>query len=263
MIRALYTAASGMNAQQANIDTVANNLANVNTAGFKKSRMEFQDLVYQTLIAPGSETSTAADQAPVGLEVGLGTRPIATARDFSTGNLKATNAPLDIAIEGQGFFQVNLPTGDIGYTRAGAFHLSADGQIVTADGYQVQPSVTIPKDAVSVTVSKDGIVSVQIAGQTATQQVGTIELASFQNPAGLRAIGGNMYVETTASGSPTTGSPASEGMGTLAQGFLEDSNVSVVEEMVNMILGQRAYEANSRVVKAADEMLSQVNNLVR
>lgn len=263
MIRALYTAASGMNAQQANIDTVANNLANVNTAGFKKSRMEFQDLVYQQLTAAGSDTSAAADQAPIGLEVGLGTRPVATARDFATGNLKATNGPLDLAIEGQGFFQVNLPTGEVGYTRAGAFHLSADGQLVTSEGYQLQPGITIPKDATAVTVSKDGIVSVQIAGQTSTQQVGTIELATFQNAAGLRAIGGNLFVETAASGSPTTGVPGTEGMGMLVQGFLEDSNVSVVEEMVNMILGQRAYEANSKVVKAADEMLSQVNNLVR
>ena len=263
MIRALYTAASGMAAQQANIDTVANNLANVNTAGFKKSRMEFQDLVYQQITVPGSDTSTSADVAPVGLEIGLGTRPIATARDFSTGNLKATNAPLDIGLQGAGFFQITMPSGETGYTRSGAFHLSADGQLVTSEGYQVQPGITIPKDATSISISKDGVVSVQIAGQTSTQQVGSLELATFQNPAGLRALGGNTYAETSVSGTPTTGAPGTEGMGTLTQGFLEDSNVSVVEEMVNMILGQRAYEANSRVVKAADEMLSQVNNLVR
>jgi flagellar basal-body rod protein FlgG len=263
MIRALYTAASGMNAQQANIDTVANNLANVNTAGFKKSRMEFQDLVYQQITAPGSPTSTAADEAPVGLEVGLGTRPVATSRDFSTGNLKATNGPLDLAIQGGGFFQITMPSGEIGYTRDGAFHLTADGQLVTSEGFQVQPGITIPKDAISVAISKDGVVSVQVAGQQTAQQVGTIELATFQNPPGLRALGGNLYAATGASGEPTTGVPGTEGMGTITQGFLEDSNVSVVEEMVNMILGQRAYEANSRVVKAADEMLSQVNNLVR
>lgn len=263
MIRALYTAASGMAAQQANIDTVANNLANVNTAGFKKSRMEFQDLVYQQMTVPGSDTSTSADVAPVGLEIGLGTRPIATARDFSTGNLKATNGPLDIGLQGAGFFQITMPSGETGYTRSGAFHLSSDGLLVTSEGYQVQPGITIPKDATSISISKDGVVSVQIAGQTSTQQVGTLELATFQNPAGLRALGGNMYAETSVSGTPTTGAPGTEGMGTLTQGFLEDSNVSVVEEMVNMILGQRAYEANSRVVKAADEMLSQVNNLVR
>lgn len=262
MIRALYTAASGMNAQQANIDTVANNLANVNTAGFKKSRMEFQDLVYQQITAAGSPTSTSGE-APVGLEIGLGTRPIATARDFAQGNLKSTSGPLDLAIEGRGFFQVSMPSGETAYTRSGAFHLSAEGAIVTAEGYAVEPQLTIPANAVSISISKDGIVSAQIAGQTAVQQVGQLELAAFQNPAGLNAIGGNLFLATTASGEPTTGVPGQDGIGTLAQGFLEDSNVSVVEEMVNMILGQRAYEANSRVVKAADEMLTQVNNLVR
>jgi flagellar basal-body rod protein FlgG len=262
MIRALYTAASGMNAQQANIDTVANNLANVNTAGFKKSRMEFQDLVYQQLIAPGSQTSTSSE-APVGLEVGLGTRPAATARDFANGNLRATNAPLDLAIEGRGFFQVSMPNGETAYTRAGSLHLSAEGALVTADGFSIEPQITIPENAVSVTISKTGIVSAQSAGQTATQEVGTLELASFQNPAGLRALGSNLFAASTASGEPTTGVPGEEGIGTLAQGFLEDSNVSVVEEMVNMILAQRAYEANSKVVRASDEMLTQVNNLVR
>ena len=262
MIRALYTAASGMNAQQANIDTVANNLANVNTAGFKKSRMEFQDLVYQQLVAPGSQTSTSSE-APVGLEVGLGTRAAATARDFANGNLRATNGPLDLAIEGRGFFQVSMPNGETAYTRSGALHLSAEGNLVTADGFSIEPQITIPENAISVTVSKTGIVSVQIAGQTATQEVGTIELAAFQNPAGLRALGGNMFATTTASGEPTTGVPGEDGIGTIVQGFLEDSNVSVVEEMVNMILAQRAYEANSKVVRASDEMLTQVNNLVR
>ena len=262
MIRALYTAASGMNAQQSNMDTVANNLANVNTAGFKKSRMEFQDLVYQQMVAPGSPTSTSSE-APVGLEVGLGTRPVATARDFANGNLRSTNGPLDLAIEGQGFFQVSMPSGDTAYTRAGELHLSAEGTLVTSEGFHVTPEITIPPNAVSISISKAGIVSVQVAGQSAVQDVGTIELANFQNPAGLRALGGNLFAATTASGEPTTGTPGQDGIGTLAQGFLEDSNVSVVEEMVNMILAQRAYEANSRVVKASDEMLSQVNNLVR
>jgi len=262
MIRALYTAASGMNAQQANIDTIANNLANVNTSGFKKSRMEFQDLVYQQIIAAGSQTSTSSE-APVGLEIGLGTRPAATARDFSSGNLRATSAPLDLAIEGRGFFQVALPSGETAFTRAGSLHLSAEGGLVTADGFAIEPQITIPENAVSVTISKVGIVSAQIAGQSATQEVGTLELATFQNPAGLRALGGNLFSTTTASGEATTGAPGQEGVGTLLQGFLEDSNVSVVEEMVNMILAQRAYEANSKVVKASDEMLTQVNNLVR
>jgi flagellar basal-body rod protein FlgG len=262
MIRALYTAASGMNAQQSNMDTVANNLANVNTAGFKKSRMEFQDLVYQQTVTPGSPTSTS-NEAPVGLEVGLGTRPISTARDFANGNLRSTSGPLDLAIEGRGFFQISLPSGETAYTRAGSLHMSAEGALVTSEGYNVEPQITIPPNAIAIAVSKAGIVSVQVPGQSAVQEVGTIELATFQNPAGLRALGGNLFANTTASGEPTTGAPGQDGIGNIQQGFLEDSNVSVVEEMVNMILAQRAYEANSRVVKASDEMLSQVNNLVR
>jgi flagellar basal-body rod protein FlgG len=262
MIRALYTAASGMNAQQTNIDNVAHNLANVNTVGFKKARVEFEDLVYQQMKAPGSPSSTTGE-SPVGFEIGLGTRPIATARDFATGNLRATNAPLDLAIEGRGFFQVNLPDGTTGYTRSGAFHSNQEGLLVTADGYPVEPAITIPPDTVSITISKDGVVSVKQAGQQAAQQVGQLELATFQNPAGLQALGGNLFAVTTASGEPTTGVPGQDGTGTLTQGFLEESNVSVVEEMVNMILGQRAYEANSKVVRTADEMLAQVNNMSR
>jgi flagellar basal-body rod protein FlgG len=262
MIRALYTAASGMTAQQANIDNVAHNLANVNTTGFKKGRMEFEDLVAQRLKEPGSPTD-ASGEAPIGLEIGLGTRTVATARDFSPGNLKVTNAPFDLAIQGRGFFQITMPDGTIGYTRAGELHLSSEGQIVTAQGYPLQPQLTIPANATSVTISTQGIVSVAQPGQTAAQQVGTIELATFQNPAGLAAAGGNILTPTSASGEPTTGVPGVDGIGTVIQGFVEESNVSVVEEMVNMILGQRAYEANSRVVKAADEMLQQVNNMAR
>ncbi len=260
MIRALYTAATGMNAQQANIDNIANNLANVNTTGFKKSRLEFEDLVYQQTQLPGTPTSTA-NQAPVGLEMGLGTTSAASARDFTAGNLTSTGNPLDVAIEGSGFFQVQMPDGTIAYTRAGNLHLSGQGQLVTTEGYQILPATSIPANATSVSISKDGIVSVALPGQAAAQQIGTIELATFQNPAGLNAIGGNLYQSTTASGDPTTGVPSVNGVGSLDQGFLEDSNVSVVEEMVNMIMGQRAYEANSRVVKAADEMLQEVNNL--
>lgn len=259
MIRALYTAASGMNAQQANIDNVAHNLANVNTTGFKKSRVEFEDMVYQQIKAAGTATSQEAE-APLGLETGLGARAVATARNFSTGNLRSTNSPLDLAIEGMGFFQLTLPGGETGYTRAGALHLNGQGQLVTADGVQINPAIAIPANATTISVSKDGIVSASIPGQ-GPQQVGTIELATFQNAAGLEARGGNVFVATTASGEPTTGVPGTDGLGTLAQGFLEDSNVSVVEEMVNMILGQRAYEANSKVIRAADEMLQQVNNL--
>jgi flagellar basal-body rod protein FlgG len=262
MIRALYTAASGMTAQQANIDNVAHNLANVNTAGFKKSRVEFEDLVYQQIKAPGTPTSQEGE-APIGLEAGLGSRAVATARNFASGNLRSTSGPLDMAIEGQGFFQVSLPGGETGYTRAGAFHVNGQGQIVTADGLQVEPAITIPANASSISVSKDGIVSAVVAGQADPQQIGTLELATFQNPAGLAAKGGNTYVATIASGDATTAAPGTDGLGTIAQGFLEDSNVSVVEEMVNMILGQRAYEANSRVIRAADEMLQQVNSLSR
>ncbi len=261
MIRALYTAASGMNAQQTNIDNIAHNLSNVNTTGFKKSRVEFEDLVYQQLVQPGSETSTSTE-SPIGLETGLGTRAVATSRDYSAGNLKNTNGPLDLAIEGRGFFQVSNPDGTTAYTRAGSLHLNAEGNIVTAEGYLLEPAITIPANATSITISKQGIVSVAVPGQSAAQQVGTIELATFSNPAGLSALGGNLFAPTTASGEPTTGVPGTDGIGTIVQGFLEESNVSVVEEMVNMILGQRAYEANSRVVKTADEMLAQTNNMV-
>ena len=261
-MRALYTAASGMNAQQSNIDNVANNLANVNTVGFKKSRIDFEDLVYQQIKAPGTPTSQDA-QAALGLESGLGTRAVATVRNFAAGNLRSTSSPYDLAIEGNGFLQIAMPSGETGYTRAGSLHVNSEGKLVTSDGYALQPELTIPANAQSVTISKDGIVSVSVPGQPEPQQVGNIELAMFQNPAGLQALGGNVYAVTSASGDPTTGVPGIDGMGTIAQGFLEESNVSVVEEMVQMILGQRAYEANSRVIRAADEMLQQVNNLSR
>ena len=262
MIRALYTAASGMTAQQANIDNVAHNLANANTAGFKKSRVEFADLVYDQARVAGAPTSTTSE-APIGLETGLGVRAVGTSRDFARGNLRSTSAPLDLAIEGGGFFQVQLPSGEVGYTRTGSFHLNGEGALVTSDGDQVQPQISIPPNATSISISKDGIVSASIPGQTGAQQIGTLELASFQNPAGLRATGGNMFLATTASGEPQVGAAGEDSRGAIAQGFIEDSNVSVVEEMVNMILGQRAYEANSKVIKAADEMLSQVNTIVR
>jgi flagellar basal-body rod protein FlgG len=261
MIRALYTAASGMSAQQTNIDNVAHNLANVNTTGFKKARVDFEDLVYDKTRVAGAQTSTTAE-APVGLETGLGVRAVATSRDFGRGNLRATNGPLDLAIEGDGFFQVQMPSGDTGYTRSGAFHLNAEGTLVTADGYLIEPQIQIPANATSVSISKEGIVSAVVPGSGA-QQVGALELASFQNPAGMSAQGGNIYFATSASGEPQVGAPGEDSRGGLAQGFVEDSNVSVVEEMVNMILGQRAYEANSKVLKAADEMLSQVNTVIR
>ena len=261
-MRALYTAASGMNAQQANIDNIAHNLANVNTTGFKKSHIEFEDLVYEQTKVPGSPTSTTGE-APVGLESGLGVRTASSPRDFSAGNLRNTNNPFDLAIQGSGFFQLTLPSGEVGYTRTGTFQLNAQGQIVSQDGNLLDPAITIPPNATSVFISKDGIVSAALSGQSAPQQIGTIELASFQNPSGLLAAGGNIFKATTASGDATVGAPGLDGKGTLQQGFVEDSNVSVVDEMVNMILGQRAYEANSKVLKAADDMLQQVNTVVR
>jgi flagellar basal-body rod protein FlgG len=262
MIRALYSAASGLEAQQLNIDIIANNLANVNTAGFKQSRAEFQDLLYQNIRASGAASSTSTD-LPVGLQVGLGSRPVASTRLFTQGDFRQTGNPLDLVVEGQGFFQVRLPNGETAYTRAGGFHLNREGSLVTADGVLLDPQITIPSDALTITVGTDGTVSVTQPAQSQAQQVGTIQLANFQNPAGLNSIGRNLFLPTTSSGEPITGTPGENGIGTINQGFLEQSNVSVVEEMVNMIIGQRAYEINSKVVKTADEMLQTMNNVVR
>jgi flagellar basal-body rod protein FlgG len=262
MIRALYSAASGLEAQQLNIDVIANNLSNVNTAGFKQSRPEFQDLLYQNIRASGAASSTSTD-LPVGLQVGLGSRPVATTRLFTQGDLRQTGNPLDLVIEGQGFFQVRMPSGETAYTRSGSFHLNREGSLVTADGNLVDPQITIPSDALTITVGTDCTVSVSQPGQSQAQQVGSIQLAAFQNPAGLNSVGKNLFQPTTSSGEPITGTPGENGIGTLNQGFVEQSNVSVVEEMVNMILGQRAYEINSKVVKTADEMLQTVNSVVR
>jgi flagellar basal-body rod protein FlgG len=262
MLRALYSAASGLSAQQLNIDVIANNLANVNTAGFKQSRAEFQDLLYQNIRASGAASSTSTE-FPVGLQVGLGSRPVATTRLFTQGDFRQTNNPLDMVIEGQGFFQVKLPSGETAYTRAGSFQRNSTGAIVTADGYTVDPQITIPADALTTTIAPDGTVSVTQPGQAQPQQVGVIQLALFQNPAGMNAMGKNLYLPTASSGTAVAGAPGQNGLGTVNQGFLEQSNVSVVDEMVNMIVGQRAYEANSKVVKAADEMLQIMNNVVR
>jgi flagellar basal-body rod protein FlgG len=262
MIRAMYSAASGLEAQQLNIDVIANNLANVNTAGFKQTRAEFQDLLYQNIRASGAASSTSTD-LPVGLQIGLGSRPVATSRLFTQGDFRQTGNPLDMVVEGQGFFQVRLPNGETAYTRAGSFHLNREGSLVTADGNLLDPQVTIPSDALTITVGSDGTVSVTQPSQSQAQQVGTVQLAIFQNPAGLNSIGKNLFLTTTSSGEPITGTPGENGIGTINQGFLEQSNVSVVEEMVNMIIGQRAYEINSKVVKTADEMLQTMNNVVR
>jgi flagellar basal-body rod protein FlgG len=262
MLRALYTAASGMNAQQLNIDNIAHNLANVNTIGFKSRRADFQDLLYQNLRQAGA-ASTATTDIPVGLQIGLGTKPVATEILLTQGDFSATENPLDMVIEGQGFFQVRLTDGQTAYTRNGSFHLDRDGNMVTADGDFLDPQISIPQDQLSVTIGADGTVSVLQAGQTQPQQVGRIEIANFQNAAGLQAIGKNLYLATQASGEAIVGTPGENGLGTLLSGFVEQSNVSVVEEMVNMIVSQRAYEASSKVIRTADEMLTQANNVVR
>jgi len=262
MLRALYTAATGMQAQQINIDTIANNIANVNTTGFKQARAEFQDLLYQN-IRPAGTASSASTNYPVGLQLGLGARPVASARIFSQGDFRQTGNPLDVVIEGKGFFQVRLPNGELGYTRDGSFKQNSDGSLVTADGGVLEPQITIPAEADTIVVGKDGTVTATVAGQTEAQQIGSIQLANFQNPAGLNAVGGNLFKATAASGDPVTGAPGENGLGAINQGYLEQSNVSVVEEMVNMIVAQRAYEVNSRAIRVADDMLSQINQLVR
>jgi len=263
MFRALYTAASGMTAQQMNLDNIANNLSNSSTAGFQQRRVQFSDLLYQSEIMPGS-AATQQTTVSAGLQVGLGTRPAATEIVQTQGAFTTTGNSLDIAIQGAGFFQILLPSGQTGYTRAGSFHPDAQGALVTSDGNPVQPAVTIPADAISVTIGSDGTVSVTQPGQTQASQVGTIQTALFVNPGGLNSVGNNTYLATTASGEPVIGTPGgAEGLGALQQGMLEQSNVSVVDQFVQMILAQRSYESNSRVVKAADEMLQQLNQLAQ
>jgi flagellar basal-body rod protein FlgG len=263
MIRALYSAASGMSAQQLNVDNIAHNLANASTVGYKMRRGQFQDLLYQNLITPGASASQQT-VVPTGLQLGLGTRASSNEIIFSQGNFSSTSNPLDLVIRGHGFFQIRLASGELAYTRAGAFHLDRDGNLVTSDGDPLEPQITLPPDAQDISISSDGTVSYTQPGQTSAQQAGQIQLASFQNPAGLNSIGRNLYLPTDASGDPTVGTPGGqEGLGSLLQGYLEQSNVSVVEEFINLIVSQRAYEANSKVVKAADEMYQQVNNLTR
>lgn len=261
MLRALYTAASGMTAQEMNLDNVANNLANSSTAGFRKRRLQFEDLLYQNIVMPGT-AATQQTTVAAGLQIGLGTRSAASEMVQTQGDFSATGNTLDLAISGQGFFQVTLPSGDIAFTRSGSFHLDAQGNVVTADGNPMEPGITVPANATSVTIGEDGTVSVTTPGQTAAQQVGTIQLALFPNPGGLNSVGKNLFLATTASGDPILGTPGgSEGLGTIQQGYLEQSNVDVVEEFIQMIVAQRSYEASSRVVQAADEMFQGVNNL--
>jgi flagellar basal-body rod protein FlgG len=263
MLRALYSAASGMNAQQMNVDNIANNLANANTTGYKMRRAQFQDLLYQNVTQPG----TAAGQqtvVPTGLQVGLGTRVASNEIIFTQGAFSETDNPLDLVIQGPGFFQIQQPNGQLAYTRAGSFQLNATGNVVTANGDPLQPAITIPSEAQSITVAQDGTISYTMPNQTAAQQAGQIQLAMFQNPAGLNSLGNGLYTPTDASGQPTVGAPGgAEGAGTILQGYTEQSNVSVVEEFINLIVAQRGYEANSKVVQAADNMYQQVNNLTR
>ncbi|MBV8354496.1 MAG: flagellar basal-body rod protein FlgG [Candidatus Eremiobacteraeota bacterium] len=258
MMRALYAAATGMTAQQYNLDTISNNLANVNTVGFQRNEARFQDLIYQTLRSPGSPVGNSV--LPVGQDVGLGTKVGSSEKIFQQGSLVQTSNPLDIAIEGQGFFQVTLPDGTIAYTRDGAFKQDANGTIVTADGYLLSPQITVPANALSVQVGQDGTVSAQVPGQTLPQTLGQITLARFVNPAGLAPQGQNLLIQTGASGTPIISQPGINGAGTLQGGYTENSNVSVVQEMVNMIIAQRAYEANSKAVQTGDEMLQTAVN---
>jgi flagellar basal-body rod protein FlgG len=251
-----------MQSQQKSIDVIANNLANVNTSGFKKSRIDFQDLMYQNLKYSGSPSSSTTT-VPTGIQIGLGSRVASVTKLFTEGDLTQTGNELDIAVEGEGFFQIQLPDGNTGYTRAGAFKKDNTGRMVTPDGYPMIPEIVIPSNAIKVNIGNDGTVSVQQPGQSASTSVGNIQLATFANPSGLSARGKNLLFQTDSSGTPTVGTPTQNGMGSIAQGMLEMSNVSVAEEMVNMIVGQRAYEINSKAVQTADEMLQTANNLKR
>jgi flagellar basal-body rod protein FlgG len=260
MIRSLWIAKTGLEAQQTQMDVITNNLSNVNTTGFKKSRAVFEDLLYQNTRQPGA-VSSQNTQLPSGMQFGTGARAVATERMHTQGNLQTTGNAKDVAIEGQGFFQVLLPDGTTGYTRAGSFQVDNQGQLVTASGYVLQPAITIPADAQSLTVSVDGLVNVTLPGAAAPTQVGAIQLAAFINPAGLEAKGGNIYIETNASGAPAVNVPGTNGLGTVVQGYIETANVNVVEEMVNMIQAQRAYEINSKAVTASDQMLQKLAQL--
>lgn len=263
MFHALYTAASGMTAQEVNLDNIANNLANSSTAGFQARRVQFSDLLYQSEVMPGA-AATQQTTVAAGLQIGLGTIPGNTEITQTQGDLSSTGNPMDLAIQGSGFFQILLPNNQIGYTRAGSFQPDSQGNLVTANGNPLQPAIAIPPNATNITIGSDGTVSAALPGQNQTAQIGVIQLASFSNPGGLNSVGNNIYLPTTASGEAVVGTPGgSSGLGTIQQGMLEQSNVSTVDEFVNMILAQRSYEANSRVVKAADEMLQQLNQLAQ
>ncbi|GAB3446804.1 flagellar basal-body rod protein FlgG [Massilia solisilvae] len=260
MIRSLFIAKTGLEAQQTNLDVITNNLANVSTNGFKRSRAVFEDLLYQNIRQPGAQSSQQTT-LPSGLQIGTGVRNVATERIFTQGNPQATGNSKDVMINGSGFFQVLLPDGSTAYTRDGSFQMDANGQLVTSSGYTIQPTITIPANAQELTVGRDGVVSVKLPGSAAPTQVGTLMVTSFVNPAGLEAKGENLYVETGASGSPNTNTPGTNGAGVLMQGYVETSNVNVVEEMVNMIQTQRAYEINSKAINTSDQMLQRLSQL--
>ena len=260
-MRALSIAASGMQAQQLNVDVISHNIANMNTTGYKRQRAEFTDMLYQNLERPGSTSSSSGAINPLGIQLGVGVKTQAVGRITEQGGMTQTQNPYDLAVDGRGYIQVTMPSGQIAYTRSGNLAVNADGVMVTADGYPIQPSITVPPEATAIQISRDGIVEATLAGQTAPQQLGQLELASFVNPAGLEALGDNLYLETPASGSPNTATPGSPGLGTLMQGFLETSNVNAVEEISSLIVAQRAYEMNARVITAADEMLQSTTNL--
>lgn len=260
-MQSLSIAATGMMAQQLNVEVISNNIANMSTSGFKRQRAEFQDLLYQNLRRVGTNSSDAGTIVPAGVQVGLGVKTAAVNRVMTQGNLDNTENKLDIAIQGRGYFRVELPSGEDAYTRAGSFQLSADGQLVTADGYTLAPGINIPPEAIDVTISRDGQVQVTLQGETASQVVGQIELATFANNAGLDPLGNNLFTETTASGAPTIGIPANDGVGSVLQGFLETSNVNAVSEITTLITAQRAYEMNAKVITASDEMMSVTTNI--
>lgn len=260
MIRSLWISKTGLDAQQTQMDVVANNLANVSTNGFKRSRAVFEDLLYQNIRQPGAQSSQQT-QIPSGLQIGTGVRPVAAERIHTQGNLAQTGNKLDIAIQGSGFFPVLMPDGTTGYTRDGSFQTDGQGQLVTSSGYVVQPAMTIPANATSVTIAQDGAVSITQAGSVAPVQIGQMQLASFINPTGLQSNGQNLYLETSSSGAPSTAAPGTNGTGTLGQGFVETSNVNVVEELVNMIQTQRAYEINSKAITTSDQMLQKLSQI--
>ena len=260
MIRSLWIAKTGLDAQQTQLDVISNNLANVSTNGFKRSRAIFEDLLYQNLRQAGAQSSQTT-QVPTGFMVGTGVRPVSTARMHTQGNLQQTGNNLDIAINGQGFFQVQMPDGTLGYTRDGSFHRDANGIVVTSNGHALQPAITVPATAVSISIAQDGTVQATLAGQAAPQTLGTIQLANFVNPGGLQSLGQNLYAETAASGTPQTGAPGTAGHGVLNQGYVETSNVNVVEELVSMIQTQRAYEINSKAIQTSDQMLQRISQL--